>query len=34
MQERVELLGGCVETDTALEGGFRLRVTLPTGRQS
>jgi signal transduction histidine kinase len=33
MQERVELLGGRVETDTAPEGGFRLRVTLPTGRQ-
>ncbi|MGH8318583.1 MAG: sensor histidine kinase [Steroidobacteraceae bacterium] len=34
MQERVEQLGGRVETDTAPEGGFRLRVTLPTGRQS
>ena len=34
MQERLQLLGGCVETGTALEGGFRLRVTLPTGRQS
>jgi signal transduction histidine kinase len=34
MQERVDLLGGRVETDTAPEGGFRLRVTLPSGRQS
>jgi signal transduction histidine kinase len=33
MQERVELLGGRVETDTSPEGGFRLRVTLPTERQ-
>jgi signal transduction histidine kinase len=34
MQERVELLGGRVEIDAAPEGGFRLRVTLPSGRQS
>jgi signal transduction histidine kinase len=34
MQERVELLGGRVEIDAAPEGGFRLRVILPSGRQS
>jgi signal transduction histidine kinase len=34
MQERVELLGGRVETDSAPEGGFQLRVTLPADRQS
>jgi len=34
MRERVELLGGRVETDTAPAGGFRLRVTLPGARQS
>ncbi len=33
MQERVELLGGRVDTDRSPEGGFRLRVTLPTERQ-
>jgi signal transduction histidine kinase len=33
LQERVELLGGRVETDRSPEGGFRLRVTLPTERQ-
>jgi signal transduction histidine kinase len=32
MQERVDLLGGRVDTDTAPEGGLRLRVTLPSGR--
>ena len=34
VQERMELLGGRVETDIAPEGGFRLRVFLPTGRES
>lgn len=34
VQERVDLLDGRVETDTAPEGGFRLRVILPTGRES
>ena len=34
VQERTELLGGRVETDIAPEGGFRLRVFLPTGRES
>lgn len=34
VQERMELLGGSVETDIAPEGGFRLRVLLPTGRES
>lgn len=34
VQERMELLGGSVETDIASEGGFRLRVLLPTGRES
>lgn len=33
LQERVELLGGRVETDRSPEGGFRLQVTLPTERQ-
>ena len=33
MRERVALLGGRVETDTSREGGFRLRVFLPTERQ-
>ncbi|HTT06406.1 MAG TPA: histidine kinase [Steroidobacteraceae bacterium] len=31
MQERVDLLGGRVETDASPEGGFRLRVSLPMG---
>ena len=34
VQERMDLLGGRVETDIAPEGGFRLRVFLPTGRES
>jgi len=34
VQERMELLGGRVESDIAPEGGFRLRVFLPTGRES
>jgi signal transduction histidine kinase len=34
VQERMDLLGGRVETDIAPEGGFRLRVFLPTGRDS
>ena len=34
VKERMELLGGRVETDIAPEGGFRLRVFLPTGRES
>ena len=34
VQERMELLGGRVETNIAPEGGFRLRVFLPTGRES
>jgi signal transduction histidine kinase len=34
MRERIELLGGHVETAAAPEGGFRLRVTLSIGRQS
>jgi signal transduction histidine kinase len=34
VQERMELLGGRVETDIAPQGGFRLRVFLPTGRES
>lgn len=34
VQERMEPLGGRVETDIAPEGGFRLRVFLPTGRES
>lgn len=33
MRERVELLGGQVETETLPAGGFRLRVSLPTERQ-
>jgi signal transduction histidine kinase len=33
MQERVDLLGGRVETERSPEGGFRLRVSLPTERQ-
>jgi signal transduction histidine kinase len=34
MRERVEMLGGRVETDTAPEGGFRLRVSLPNGHRA
>jgi signal transduction histidine kinase len=34
VQERMDLLGGRVETDISPEGGFRLRVFLPTGRES
>lgn len=34
VQERMDLLGGRVETDIAPEGGFRLRVFLPIGRES
>lgn len=34
VQERMELLGGRVETGIAPEGGFRLRVFIPTGRES
>lgn len=34
MQERVELLGGRIETDKSPEGGFQLRVILPIERQS
>lgn len=34
VQERMDLLGGRVETDIGPEGGFRLRVFLPTGRES
>lgn len=34
VQERMDLLGGRVETDIAPEGGFRLRVFLPTGGES
>ena len=34
VQERMELLGGRVETNIAPQGGFRLRVFLPTGRES
>jgi signal transduction histidine kinase len=33
MQERVEALGGRVETGRSPQGGFRLLVTLPTQRQ-
>lgn len=34
IRERVELLGGSIEAGSSVQGGFRLQVALPVGRQS